>query len=170
MKRLLLLSAAILLLAVQTSFAQEQKQQQQSQMIAWSVAFRIGAGDSSKYVTMQPQGGLDASGTKLTAKQIFTLVDLGGGDLKGGDSIMIRLDASLWREDKDASKVHRVPARGAKTDECTFKLLLKGKNVILQTASGKYVAVAADGKSIGTTNNIADATLFELIPNPQPQT
>ncbi len=130
------------------------------------VALRTGA---ARYVTMKPQGGLDASGDKITERQIFTVVDLNGGSLDDGDKVKIILNNSIWHEDKSAGVVHRVAARGANDAECTFRMKLQGKSVLLETASGRLVSAPAGGGALVTKEKPDETTLFELVTNPTPQ-
>jgi hypothetical protein len=143
----------------------------QSQLEGVLVAFRVvPAGGAARYVTMKPQGGLDASGDKITARQTFIVVDLNKGNLDDGDKVKIFYEGgSLWHEDKSAGRVHRVAARGASDAECTFRVKLHGKSVMLETASGRLVSAPADGGALVTKERPDDSTLFELVPNPTPQ-
>ena len=114
-------------------------------------------------------GGLDASGDKITARQIFTIIDLNQGSLDDGDKVKVWYEGTLWREDKGAGRVHRVAARGASDAECTFRVKLQGKSVVLEAASGRLVSSQADGGALVTKEKPDDTTLFELVPNPTPQ-
>ena len=120
------------------------------------------------HIGMVPNGGMDAVAKEITANQIFQLVDINGGNLASGDMVKLVFGQSQVREDKEASKIHRVPIKGAKEDECVFKLILVGNKIRLQAPSGKFVVVAADGKSLATTDKKDDTSLLTAIPNPTP--
>lgn len=136
-----------------------------AQSQGYPTAFRLASG---KYLGMVAGGGLDAGATQISPKQIFTLVDLDGGSLNNGDSVKIMFEASLWREDKENGKIHRVPIKGAKDDECTFKIKVQGKSVLLQTPSGKFVSASPDGKAVLTTDKRDETSLLEAIPQSPP--
>lgn len=123
---------------------------------------------SGSHIGMVAGGGLDAVAKEITTNHIFQVVDLNGGTLASGDPVKVVFAQSQMREDKDANKIHRVPIRGAKEDECVFKLLVTGKNIRLQAPSGRYIVAAADGKSLTTTEAKDDASLLTAIPNPTP--
>lgn len=112
------------------------------------------------YVGQVANGGLDAASKSVTPKQIFTLVDLNGGKVSDGDGVKLRFEATLWREDKENSLIHRVPAKIAKDAECVFKLRIKDKLLYLETASGKFVTVA--DSAVVTTSDVKKATLFDI--------
>jgi len=113
-----------------------------------------------KYVVQVAGGGLDAVATAVTGKQTFGLVDLNGGKVVDGDKIKILFEASQWHEDKDKSLIHRVPSKGAKEDECIFKLRIKDKVIFLETPSGKFVKV--DNGAVVTTGDVKNATAFDI--------
>lgn len=121
-----------------------------------------------RHIGIVAGGGLDAQAKEITVNHIFQLVDLNGGSLASGDAVKLIFAQSQMREDKEANKIHRVPIRGAKEEECVFKLIVAGKNIRLQTPAGKFVVAAADGKSLTTTDNKDDASLLSAIPNPTP--
>src|SRR5438105_15922068 len=65
-----------------------------------------------KYVTTATGGLLDLTGTKIGSKQIFTLIDVNGGELADGDEVKIRYmpgtaagrsppKPNYWRATKD---------------------------------------------------------------------
>lgn len=136
-----------------------------SQPASYTVAFKFANGN---HLGMVANGGLDASSAEIGNNQIFTVVDLNGGTLINGDPVKIIFGQSQMREDAGANKIHRVPIRGAKDEECTFKLLVIGKNIAFQTPSGKYLVPSADGKSITTTDKKEEAGLITVVPNPTP--
>jgi hypothetical protein len=113
-----------------------------------------------KYIGQVAGGGLDASATAVTAKQTFFLIDLNGGKISDGDQVKIRLDASQWHEDKEKSIIHRVPIKGAKEDECVFKLGIRGKLIFFVTPSGKFVQI--DAMAVIATDEANKATLFDV--------
>lgn len=121
-----------------------------------------------KFAGMVAGGGLDAVSKEIGNNQIFTMVDLNGETLSSGDSVKLVFGQSQMREDAGAKKIHRVPIRGAKDEECIFKLLVTGKNVLLQTPSGKFVAAATDGKSLVITDKKDETSLLTAVPNPTP--
>ena len=140
-----------------------------AQSVNYTVAFLLNNG---KHLGMVGGGKMDASSAKIGSNQIFQMVDLNGGQLTNGDSLKLIFgqapSLSQLHEDKENSLINRVPIRGAKDEECIFKILIVGKNVILQTPSGKFVATSEDGKSLITTDKKDDSSLLTAIPNPQP--
>lgn len=136
-----------------------------NQSTIYSVAFQFALGS---YLGMVANGGLDASSKEITAKQIFQLIDLNGGNLSNGDPVKIVYEQSQMREDKENNKIHRVPLKGAKEDECLFKILVTGKNIMIQAPSGKYVSASPDGKSLVTTDKTDETSLIKAVPNPTP--
>lgn len=150
-----LIAFAVMLSAAASGFARQTPQPQE-----WAVAFGV----SGRYITSGAKGALDASGQKITPRQVFTLVDLNGGSLNNGDKIKIRWEASLWRE--EGGKVIRVAAKGAPDRETTFTVKVQGKGIALETASGKLVSAPADGGAVATKEKPDDSTVFEAIPNP----
>lgn len=113
-----------------------------------------------KFVGQVAGGGLDATSATVTAKQTFALSDLNGGKIADGDKIKLRMDASLWHEDKEKGLIHRVPVKGAKEEECHFKIRVKDKLIFLETSSGKFVK--ADGATVTTVADAKNATLFDI--------
>ena len=132
---------------------------------SYPVAFKFANGN---HLGMVANGGLDASSKEIGTKQVFTMIDLNGGTLSSGDSVKLVFGESQMREDAGAKKIHRVPVRGAKEEECVFKLLVTGKNVLLQTPSGKFIAAATDGKSLEITDKKDETSLLTAVPNPTP--
>jgi hypothetical protein len=131
----------------------------------YSVALKFSNGN---YLGMVAGGGLNAISPEIGNNQIFTMVDLNGGTLSSGDSVKFIFSESQMREDKSANKIHRVPIRAAKEEECIFKILVTGKNILLQTPGGRFVAASADGKSIITTDKKDETSLITAVPNPAP--
>ena len=128
---------------------------------AYRTAFRTASG---KYLTMIAGGGLDASAAQISPKQVFTLVDLNGGQLSDGDAVKIQYETSLWREEKENNVIRRVQAKGSNDAETVFKIKVQGKNILLQTPSGKFVAPSPDGKTIMTSDKREAASLLEAVP------
>jgi hypothetical protein len=135
----------------------------------YSVAFKFKNGN---HLGMVANGGMDASSKEISAKQIFQMVDLNGGQLANGDTVKILFGEgqtqSQLHEDAEKNMIHRIPSRGAKDDGCIFKILVVGGSILLQTPSGKYLSVATDGKSLTTTDKKDDTSLLTAVPNPQP--
>jgi uncharacterized Zn ribbon protein len=135
----------------------------------YTVAFKFANG---KYVGMVGGGKMDSSAAEIGNNQIFQMIDLNGGQLANGDSVKLLFGQSptmsQLHEDKESSVINRVPTRGAKDEECIFKILVVGGNILLQTPSGKYVAASADGKSLITTDKKDETSLLTAVPNPQP--
>ena len=136
-----------------------------TQPMSYTVAFRFANGN---HLGMVAGGGLDAAAKEIGNNQIFNVVDLNGGTMSSGDSVKLVFGQSQMREDAGANKIHRVPIRGAKEEECVFKIIVTGKNILLQTPSGKFVAVASDGKSLVTTDKKDETGLIVVVPNPTP--
>lgn len=135
----------------------------------YTLSFKFKNGN---YLGMVANGGMDASSKEITPKQIFLLVDLNGGELANGDSVKIIFGEgqtqSQLREDVEKNLIHRIPLRGAKDDGCIFKIFSTNQGVLLQTASGKYLAVAADGKSLTTTDKKDDTSFLTTVQSTQP--
>lgn len=143
--------------------------QPKAQPTSYTVAFKFNNGN---YLGMIANGGMDASSKEITAKQVFQMVDLNGGQLSNGDTLKIIFGEgqtqSQLHEDKENNRINRVPTRGAKDEECLFKILVVGQNILLQTPSGKYIALGADGKSLTTTDKKDETSLLTAVPNPTP--
>jgi hypothetical protein len=161
-----ILAAAILWTAGATP-AQQKTAEKPAPQAAYTVALRTASGN---YVSMVAGGGIDAAAKSVTPKQIFTFIDLNGGTLVDGDKVKIRYEQSFWREDKDKKIIHRVPSKGSKEEECTFILRVKGNSILLETPSGKFVAVSSDGKTIETREKREEASLLEAVPAQLPAT
>lgn len=136
-----------------------------SEPVSYPVAFKLANGN---HLGMVAGGGLDAAAKEISDKQIFTMIDVNGGTLSSGDSVKIVYGESQMREDAGAKKIHRVPTRGAKAEECVFKLLVVKQNIRLQTPSGKFVAAAPDGKSLLAADKEDETSLLTAVPNPTP--
>ena len=136
-----------------------------TQAISYSVAFKFANGNHLGTVA---GGGLDAASKEIGTNQIFNMIDLNGGNVSNGDTVKIVFAQSQMREDASANKIHRVSMRGAKEEECVFKIIVTGKNILLQTPSGKYLAVAPDGKSVVTTEKKDETSLLVAVTNPTP--
>ena len=121
-----------------------------------------------KFIGQVSGGGLDATANAVSPKQTFGLIDLNGGKIADGDKIKLRMDASQWHENKEQKLIHRVPTKGAKEDECVFKLRIKDKLIFFETPSGKFVATSEDGKSLITTDKKDDSSFLTAVPNPTP--
>ena len=130
----------------------------------YTLSFKFKNGN---YLGMVANGGMDASSNEITPKQIFLMVDINGGQLANGDSVKILFGEgqtqSQLREDVEKNVIHRVPLRGAKDDGCIFKIFSTTQGVLLQTASGKYLAIAADGKSLITTDKKDDTSFLTTV-------
>ncbi|MBX7171014.1 MAG: hypothetical protein K1X72_08655 [Pyrinomonadaceae bacterium] len=135
----------------------------------YTLSFKFKNGN---YLGMVANGGMDASSKEITPKQIFLMVDLNGGELANGDSVKILFGEgqtqSQLREDAEKNLIHRIPLRGAKDDGCIFKIFSTAQGVLLQTASGKYLAIAADGKSLTTTDKKDDTSFLTTVQSTQP--
>lgn len=129
----------------------------------YTVAFKFASGN---LLGMVAGGGLDASAKEVTANQVFTMIDLNGGNLANGDAVKLLFGGSQLREDSAAGKIHRVPIKGATESECIFKIFVVGANVLLQAPGGKYIAASADFKSIVTTEKKDASSLLTAVPNP----
>jgi len=133
------------------------------------VTFRVSAGNPNRYVTAGNKGALDSSSKRIGSKQIFTLVDLKGGEIEDGEEVRIKWNTTYWQEDKTNGRVNRCPGKDMDPVSCAFKVKKPGRCIILQTASGKFVVAPADGGALVTTNALGGATLFDLVENPTAQ-
>lgn len=140
-----------------------------TQAASYTVAFKLNNG---KHLGMVGGGKMDTSATEIGNNQIFQMIDLNGGQLSNGDTVKIIFGQgqtqSQWHEDKENSLINRVPTRGARDEECIFKILVVGGKVLLQTPSGKFVATSEDGKSLITTDKKDDTSFLTAVPNPTP--
>lgn len=139
--------------------------QPKNQPVNYTVAFKFNNGN---YLGMVANGGMDASSQEITPKQVFQMIDLNGGGLSNGDQVRLLFGESQLREDKENNKIHRVPVRASKEEECIFKILVVGTNVLMQTPSGKFVSTSADGKALITTDKKDETSLLTAVPNPTP--
>ena len=128
------------------------------------VALRTADG---KYVTAGVSGGLDLSGTAVTNKQVFAVVDVNGGKLEDGDEIKLKYypgasadtgktKPSFWQE--EAGKIDRVNQEPSDASS-KFKLKQQGSGFVLQTASGKFAAAPKAEGGLG----LADAPESALV-------
>ena len=140
-----------------------------AQSASYTVAFKLNNG---KHLGMVGGGKMDASASEIGNNQIFQMIDLNGGQLSNGDAVKIIFGQaqtqSQLHEDKENNLINRVPTRGAKDEECIFKILVVGAKVLLQTPSGKFVATSEDGKSLITTDKKDDSSFLTAVPNPTP--
>ena len=140
-----------------------------AQATSYTVAFKLNNG---KHLGMVGGGKMDASSAEIGTNQIFQMIDLNGGQLSNGDSVKIIFGQaqtqSQLHEDKENNVINRVPTRGAKDEECIFKILVVGAKVLLQTPSGKFIATSEDGKSLITTDKKDDSSFLTAVPNPTP--
>ena len=119
-----------------------------------------------KYITANPGGSLDLTGTKIGSKQTFILIDLNGGELEDGDAVKIRYvpntggkpdpsKASFWLETKEGVK------RGRDGD--VFKVKRVETKYVFQTSSGKFVGAPVDGGLLAVADKQRGALLVELV-------
>lgn len=132
----------------------------------YKVAFLFATGG---YLGIVAGGGLEASSKEISNKHVFSLIDLNGGNLSNGDLVKFIYEQSQMHEDKENNKIHRVPIKGSNESECVFKIVVSGKNILLQTPSGKYVGVSTDAKSLIPTDKINETSLIMAFPNPTPK-
>lgn len=133
---------------------------------AYTVAFKFANG---KFMGMVPQGGMDASADAIGANQTFTMIDLNGNQLSSGDTVRLIFGQSQLREDPSDGRIHRVPIRGSVEAECTFRIIVVGANILLETPKGKYVATATDGKSLTSTEKKDESSLMTAVPTTAPE-
>lgn len=133
---------------------------------AYTVAFKFANG---KFMGMVPQGGMDASADAIGANQTFTMIDLNGNQLSSGDTVRLIFGQSQLHEDPSDGRIHRVPIRGSVEAECTFKIIVVGTNILLETPKGKYVATATDGKSLVSTDKKDESSLMTAVPTTAPE-
>lgn len=132
----------------------------------YKVAFLFATGS---YLGIVAGGGLEASSKEISNKNIFSLIDLNGGNLSNGDMVKIIYEQSQMNEDKENNKIHRVPIKGSNESECVFKIVVSGRNILLQAPSGKYVGITNDAKSLIPTDKINETSLIMAVPNPTPK-
>lgn len=132
---------------------------------SYTVGLRLVSGT---YLSTVAGGGLSANAADLAAGQVFTVIDTNGGTLNDGDTVKILWQMTYWHEDKDNNKMHRVPVRGAPEAECSLKMRVKGRNILLETASGRFITAAPDGLALLTTDKRDEASLLEAVPAPPP--
>ena len=150
-------AAVTMLAAVQLTSAQETEK---------SVAFLTA---DKKYITTAPSGALDLSGTKVGSKQIFTLIDVNGGELADGDSVKIRYTpnsptgpdaskANFWRETKEGLK------RGHEAE--VFKVKKVDTKYAFVTPASKFVAAPATPGPLTLSDKQEGALLVEIVEAP----
>jgi hypothetical protein len=128
---------------------------------------------AQRYITPTSGGGLNASSKVITPRQVFTLVDLGGGELADGDAIQVKYASDegqtiYWHESETLIK------RVRKLDDtCTFKIKFQEKadgaaptTVTLQTASGKFVTTTDRTSLLSATGAQEKALVLEIVENP----
>jgi hypothetical protein len=119
-----------------------------------------------RYVTTFT-GGLFAWGTKIGSKQIFTIIDLNGGDLADGDSVKIRYTPhSGGVADQSKSSYWSETAEGIKRSSgggSVFKIKLVDTKYTFQAPSGKFVSGVLTANMFGLSDKPADALLLELV-------
>jgi len=127
------------------------------------VALRASDG---RYVTANPPGLIDLSGTKIGSKQRFTIIDLNGSDLLDGDEIRIRYTpnkdgkpdlskASYWREGKEGvTRAHQ---------DGVFTIRRVGTKYAFQAPSGKFLTATEVGGALAVSAKQEDALVVELI-------
>jgi hypothetical protein len=125
------------------------------------VAFRV---SETQYLTTGANGVVYVGGEKIGSKQIFTIIDLSGGDLGDGDEVKIQYipghgtdssKANYWVERPDGLK------RMKEGD--VFKIKKVGTKYAFQAPTGKFVsATVADG-ALETSDKKESALLVEFV-------
>jgi len=123
------------------------------------VAFKAANG----YVTIVTGGFLTVGGEKIGSKQVFTIIDMSGGNLADGDTVRIRYTPHSATSDQSKSSYWAETSDGIKrnSDGSSFKL---------KVVDGKYAFVAPSGKFLSYTANTfvfsekqADALFVEVV-------
>jgi hypothetical protein len=129
-----------------------------------TVAFKTA---DNKYVSTVTGGFLSMNGDKIGSKQIFTIIDLNGGDLADGDSVKIRYTPHSSATTDQAKSTYWVEtAEGIKrnSDGSTFKIKLVEAKYTFQAPSGKFVTgVVTAANELGLSDKQADAVHLELV-------
>ena len=116
------------------------------------VAFRTVKGQPSRYITAAG-GSLNSEAQSISARQIFTLVDLNGDTLEDGDSVRIQYGDKYWREQKGTV----VLAGGIPDQACTFTLERYGEWILLKAHDGTWVSAPGHGGSLETSKDKDDS-------------
>jgi hypothetical protein len=127
------------------------------------VAFRTA---DNKCITTVTGGFLTLGGEKIGSKQMFTIVDLNGGNLADGDSVKVRYTpgkgvpsdqtkSSYWVETADGIK--------RSSEGSVFKIKLVETKYAFQAPSGKFMTGVVTTNVFGLSDKQADALLLELV-------
>ena len=118
-----------------------------------------------RYVTANPPGLIDLSGTRVGSKQKFTIIDLNGGELADGDEIRIRYTpnkdgkpdaskASYWREGREGvTRSHQ---------DGVFTIKRVGTRYAFRAPSGKFVTATEVGGALAVSPKLEEALVVEL--------
>ncbi len=128
-----------------------------------AVAFKVA---EAKYVSTVTGGLLNLSGDKIGSRQVFTIIDLNGGDLADGDTVKIRytphsglpadqIKSTYWVETTDGIKRN--------SEGSVFKIKLVDAKYAFQAPSGKFVTGVVTANELGLSDKQANAVLLELV-------
>jgi hypothetical protein len=119
-----------------------------------------------KYLTANTGGALDLSGAKIGSKQIFTLIDLNGGELADGDEAKVRYTPNTGGvPDPSKSSYWHVTSGGVKRskDGDTFKIKKVEAKFMFQTADGKFLTGTVAEGVLTLSDKQDGALLVELV-------
>jgi len=127
------------------------------------VAFRTA---DNKYVSTLTGGFLNLNGEKIGSRQIFTIIDLSGGNLADGDAVKIRYTpGGVAASDQTKSSYWQETAEGIKrsSEGSVFKIKLVDSKYAFQAPSGKFMTGVVTDNVFGLSDKQANALLLELV-------
>jgi hypothetical protein len=119
-----------------------------------------------KYLTASTGGALDLSGAKVGSKQIFTLIDLNGGELADGDEVKVRYTPNTGGvPDPSKASYWHVASGGVKRskDGDAFKIKKIETKFAFQTVSGKFLTGTAVEGFLTLSDKQDGALLVEIV-------
>lgn len=136
-----------------------------AQAVEKKVALKHVGWKPPQYARMIPKVGLKVTGTDVTHRHVFTLVDTNGGELAEGDVVLIKYgDGSVtyWVEGS-GGEITRNKNAG---ENAKFKIKKAAKGISLQAESGKFVTAENPDTILNTTDSPEKAAVFAVIENP----
>jgi hypothetical protein len=127
------------------------------------VAFRTA---DNKYITTFTGGFLNLSGEKIGSKQMFTIIDLNGGDLADGDQVKIRYTphgGAATDQTKSSYWVETAEGIKRSSEGSVFKIKLMETKYAFQAPSGKFMTGVVAANVFGLSDKQANALLLELV-------
>lgn len=167
LKTTLPLFAVTSALITAASFPTVAQEESAAQSAEKKVALRNTAGEPKRYVGVAPKGEMNVQSTVIGSRQVFTIVDLNGGDLADGDEVQIKhaypdgTGVTYWYD--AGEQIGRRPKAVA---EGQFKVTKTDAGISLQTASGKFVTAPAPLDPLRLADEAEKAAVFEVVESP----